>query len=340
MRILTELIEVVTKTLKPVYKIAEIECDAIFAYTFKEQFSRGETLLELIEITYYNFSFHKNVIQERTTCICRACQSIKTVDLKFINHFGSFALQNYSGVIKPLGSDVNLAHRLLKNYVVEKTNIKSYSLFSKGCLEKLDMPADLFTQMTENYEHFGDVRTYVTDLSDSFRKISETKRIKVKEEDADFVAEHQFEMPAAVLWEWLIDINKRELWMHRIKWTKGERPKGRTNAGATNHCAHGKGSALEIILDWKPFEYYTYESGSKPIFLISTLKLVENENGTKLYQLIKLKNKLPKFLARLITKFVALKMMKVYECYGKIDRLSKKQIRGEEQAQVQEQVQV
>jgi len=196
--------------------------------------------------------------------------------------------------------------------------------------------------MTENYEHFGDVNTFVMDLSDTYKKLSETKKIIITESDADFVTEHQFEMPPAVLWEWLIDINKRGLWMRgtkwTTKWTKGERPKGRTNAGATNHCAHGKGSALEIILDWKPFEYYTYEVGSKPLFFISTLKLVENGTGTKLYELIKLKNKLPKFLKRMIVKFVALKKMKVYEGYRKIEELSKKLTQEEEQVQVQVQV--
>jgi len=336
--ILTELIDTVCKSLKPVFKIAEIEGDAIFAYTLEEQFSRGETLLELIELTYYNFTFRKNIMQEKSTCTCKACQSIRAVDLKFINHFGSFAFQNYSGSIKPLGSDVNLAHRLLKNCVKEKTSIKCYALFSGNCLEKIDLPTEIFILMTENYEHFGDVNIYVTDLSDSFRKISETKRTVVKEGEADFIAEHQFEMPPAVLWEWLIDTGKRELWMEELTWTKGERPKGRTGAGATNHCVHGKDAHLEIILDWKPFEYYTYESGSKPLFIISTLKLVENEKGTKLYEIIKIKNKLPKFLTRLIAKLVALKMMKVYEGYRKIAELYKEQ-KGED-VQVQEQIRV
>ena len=247
--IITELIDTVCKSLKPVFKIAEIEGDAIFAYTTEDQFSRGETLLELIELTYYNFTFRKNIMQEKSTCGCNACSSIRNVDLKFINHFGSFALQNYSGNIKPLGSDVNLAHRLLKNNVKEKSNIMRYALFSESCFRKIELSAEIFIPMTEYYEHFGDISTYVTDLSDSFKKISETKRNVVKEEDADFIAEHQFEIPPAVLWEWLIDAGKRELWMEGYEWKKGNRPTGRTSAGATNHCIHGKESHLEVILD-------------------------------------------------------------------------------------------
>jgi hypothetical protein len=123
--------------------------------------------------------------------------------------------------------------------------------------------------------------------------------------------------------------------MEGYEWKKGDRPAGRTSAGATNHCIHGKEEHLEVILDWKPFEYYTYESGSKPLYIISTLRLIENEKGTRLYEIIKIKNKLPKFLTKLIAKLVALKIMKVYDGYRKIEELSKKQIREKEKVQEQ-----
>lgn len=323
-QILTDFINNVCDSLKSVLNIAEIEGDAVFAYTFDKNFSRGETLLELIERTYYNFSFQKRIMQERTTCTCNACISINILDLKFVNHFGKFALQNYSGVIKPLGSDVNLAHRLLKNQVKEKTGFKSYSLFSKSCFEKLELPEDTFISLKESYEHLGEVETYTIDLSESVKRLSEANRYFISESEADFVAEYQFEMPAPVLWEWLVDINKRMLWMDNVEWIKGERKQGRIQSGSTNHCCHGPKKVLETILDWRPFEYYTYESGKKPIFYVSTLKLSENENGTKLYEIIKLKSRLPKFFKKPFTKLLAHKVMKVYEGYKRIEELGRK----------------
>jgi len=323
--IVTELIDLVCSNIKPVFKIAEIEGDAVFAYASENQFSRGETLLEIVELTYYNFTFRKNIMQEKSTCGCKACSSIREVDLKFVIHFGSFAMQNYSGSIKPLGSDVNLSHRFLKNSVNEKLGLKHYALLTENCLRKTELPADIFIPVKEYYEHFGDVNAFVIDLSESFKKIAGTKRIIIKEEDADFISEYQFEMPSSVLWEWLVDNSKRELWMEKTSWKKGDRPEGRTAAGATNHCIHGKDEHLEIILDWKPFDYYTYEIKSKPLFLISTVKLVENEKGTRLVEVTKLKNKIPRFLRRLILKIVLLKIMKVYDSYKTIERLAAKQ---------------
>lgn len=319
--IISELIDIVCKSLKPVFKIAEIEGDAIFAYTLEEKFSRGETLLELIELTYYNFTFQKNIMQEKSSCACNACKSIKKVDLKFINHFGNFAMQNYSGNIKPLGSDVNLIHRLLKNSVKPR----SYALFTENCLKKTELASEGFVPMKENYEHFGEVATYVTDLSESYKRISEIKRTIVKEEDADYVAKFKFKLPAAILWEWFIDIAKRELWMKEKTWKKGERPKGRMSIGATNHCVHGNLAHTEVIIDWRPFEYYTYKMTAKPFLIISTLRFIENEEGTEFHEIVKLNNKWPKFVKKLIVKFMAIKVMKVYEGYKKIEMLSKPQ---------------
>ena len=95
--------------------------------------------------------------------------------------------------------------------------------------------------------------------------------------------------------------------------------------GATNHCIHGKDARTEVIVDWRPFEYYTYEMTAKPFLIISTLKFMENEEGTEFHEIVKLNNKWPKFLKKLIVKFIALKVMKVYEGYKKIEILSKPQ---------------
>jgi hypothetical protein len=37
---------------------------------------------------------------------------------------------------------------------------------------------------------------------------------------------------------------------------------GRVAAGATQHCAHGKGSTVHEIVDWRPFDYVTWHIGT------------------------------------------------------------------------------
>jgi hypothetical protein len=92
---------------------------------------RGETLLELIESTYIAFRGRTKNVRRHSTCDCRACNNISTLDLKFIVHHGDFAVQDIGGRPELAGSDVNLAHRLLKNHVTEHTGWSAYALFSK-----------------------------------------------------------------------------------------------------------------------------------------------------------------------------------------------------------------
>jgi hypothetical protein len=77
------------------------------------------------------------------------------LDLKFICHFGEYVLQKISGKEKPLGSDVNLSHRLLKNNVSILTGWRAYALFTEECLTEMKMLPDGMTRCIESYEHFS-----------------------------------------------------------------------------------------------------------------------------------------------------------------------------------------
>ena len=112
--ILTDLLETIMDRFKPFLIISKLEGDAVFAYVPTGKMPRGETLLELVEGTYLAFRDRQLAIQRRTTCACNACHNIPSLDLKFIVHHGEYLLQVVRSIIEPIGSDVNLAHRLKK----------------------------------------------------------------------------------------------------------------------------------------------------------------------------------------------------------------------------------
>ena len=89
--ILTDLLETIVDGFKTLLTIHKIEGDAVFAYTRDAHLLRGETLLELIESTYVAFRQRTKNVRRHTTCDCRACNNISTLDLKFIVHHGDFA---------------------------------------------------------------------------------------------------------------------------------------------------------------------------------------------------------------------------------------------------------
>ena len=65
-----------------------------------------------------------------------------------------------------MGTDVILAHRMMKNYVKEITGLKSYLLITNTALEKLNVNTkehDL-TAISQVYEHIGAVEMEVLAL--------------------------------------------------------------------------------------------------------------------------------------------------------------------------------
>jgi len=135
--ILGGLIQEMLDGLSPPFELAEVEGDAVFVHGPADVVDRGETLLEVIESTYGRFRRRRDVMAARTTCTCGACSRIDTLDLKFVTHFGDFAWQSLAGRRTPVGSDVNLTHRLLKNGVEAETGWRGYALFTDTALTRL-----------------------------------------------------------------------------------------------------------------------------------------------------------------------------------------------------------
>jgi uncharacterized protein YndB with AHSA1/START domain len=85
--------------------------------------------------------------------------------------------------------------------------------------------------------------------------------------------------PPPRVWEWLNDPNRRTQWMAGRKWSADLRLRGRTAVGARNHCDHGAGQVTEIIVDWRPFDYFTVEINIDPARrLTQTYRLESNDD--------------------------------------------------------------
>jgi hypothetical protein len=266
--ILTDLLETIVGNLQSFLTIHKIEGDAVFGYARDARLLRGETLLELIESTYVAFRGRTKNVRRHSTCDCRACNNISTLDLKFIVHHGDFAMQDIGGRPELAGSDVNLAHRLLKNHVSERTGWSAYALFSKPGLDRTGLHLQGTVDGIEEYEHLGAVPICALDLHERYETLMRERHIEVEEKDAFVSFSQLIRATPPVLWDWMNDPQKRALLSnepHGLEFVPVQRPNGRTSAGATTHCVHGKHTAMrELVLDWKPFRYYTVEQDSGP----------------------------------------------------------------------------
>jgi class 3 adenylate cyclase len=260
--ILAELLELIIERFKSMLTISKLEGDAVFAFLPGTSLPRGETLLELVELTYLGFRDRIEATRRRTTCECNACQAIPNLDLKFIIHYGDYIAQDVSGIHELLGSDVNLAHRLLKNHVSEAIGSRAYALFTAQALAKMEIQPDGLVGLTESYEHLGEVEVYAIDLHQRYSELLAARVNFISPQEAMVSYSQDIPAPPEVVWDWLNEPGRRSQCMlnpHAVM-KPVFRPGGRTGAGALNHCIHGKNVAMqETVIDWRPFDYFTVE---------------------------------------------------------------------------------
>jgi uncharacterized protein YndB with AHSA1/START domain len=257
--VLADLLEVVIGRFQPVLRLAKLEGDAVFTYAPEADLD-GSMLLDVLESTYFSFQRRVQSITRGTTCRCNACVLIPRLNLKFCVHDGSFVRQRIAGQEELAGRDVILVHRLLKNSVSETRGLQGYALLTTATVEalKIDPAAAGMSPHLETYEHIGEVPGYVHDLEARWRQAQEARREFLRAEDADFSVTAEIPGPPPLAWEYLTtpagysdvspDITRRE-----------QHGQGRRGVGSTTHCMHGDGSShMEEIMEWRPFEDFTY----------------------------------------------------------------------------------
>ncbi len=260
--IVTELTRLIRSTLVPPMHFVKLEGDAVFCFATAEAFPDGEQLVELVESCYFDFSCRLLDMTRSTTCRCDACQEIGGLDLKFVVHYGTYIVDRDEddGRIDLAGPDVILAHRLLKNTVIEAGGPEVYAFFSDPCLA-LSSAGSSLAAHSESYDSFGEVTGVVQDLAAIAKRRRESQRIRVSPEEADLDVSYVIDAPPSVVWQYWVQPEKRARWSLSANETSvvfSPNDEGRRASGASSHCAHAVGGdALREYLDWRPYEYFT-----------------------------------------------------------------------------------
>lgn len=257
--ILADLLSTVVGALRPLFRLAKLEGDAVFAYTPGETVD-GSTLQDAIEGCYFAFRRRLRDIRQASTCECNACLLIPNLDLKFVGHFGQVAHQRIMGREELAGADVIVAHRLLKNSIVDGLGIPAYAFYSTELATAMglaDPAAAGLREHAEQIEHLGEVRGWVRDLEAAWQAESRRVRVFVEPEDAAWSIETILPGPPAIAWDWITSPARRPKWQDGVDIVYEAAPAGRRGVGTTNHCMHGRSASIEEIVDWRPYDYYT-----------------------------------------------------------------------------------
>jgi len=309
--ILSDLMEVIVEHFRQVLSICKLEGDAVFANLDDLAMPGSEALLELIEETYLAFRRRRDTSQRLTTCSCRVCQLIPSLDLKFFVHHGEYILQDISGNRELVGSDVNLVHRLTKNKIAVNTGWHAYTLFTKTAFELMNLELEGLHEQIEAYEYLGTVASLSMDVHPRYEVMVATRRVVIAPEQADYKMEFDFEAPAHIVWEWLTNVDRRsQASGGHAHWSAVTRPKGRRGVGAQNHCAHGKGTTDKTMVDWLPFESYTNQNELAKIEFQEMYLFTPLEDGQRTQVEVRLRLFKPKplWLSRIIIKILFVKV--------------------------------
>ncbi len=259
--ILADLMTTVVGALRPGFRLAKLEGDAAFVYVLTERID-GPQLLDTVERTYFAFRRRLRDIAQASSCACNACVRMPTLDLKVVVHHGSIIRHKVAGREELVGSDVIVAHRFLKNHVVERLGLPAYALFSEACLAIMGVdPGALgMTEYRGTYDDLGEVGGWVHDLGGAWTAEQERRRRVVTEREAGYVFDTTVPAPRDLVWSFMTDPAIRPRWQAGVTGVTELPTVPRRGIGTTNHCMHGADVLVEEILDWRPTDYVTHRS--------------------------------------------------------------------------------
>ena len=130
-------------------KIGEIEGDAIFFYKTGRLPSVGK-VAEQCKIIYQTFTDFVSSVEQSDPDNYNLFLADNQLGLKIIIHYGHISTANIKGRIKLLGTDVIIAHKLLKNAIVDY----NYILLTDKYLSKIKDRQNL-----EQWFHWEKLRT-------------------------------------------------------------------------------------------------------------------------------------------------------------------------------------
>lgn len=160
--LVSSLLDGIVGRIVPPFDLAKLEGDAVFAYAVvPNEVPRGEAFLGCIEACYAEFRARLAQAGVVWSCQCDACARITTLDLKFVVHAGPFVVQPIAGREELVGSDVVLAHRLLKSAAAEVIGHGAYAVITEAAAAYLAVPTTAASPLVERYDHYEPVAAHV-----------------------------------------------------------------------------------------------------------------------------------------------------------------------------------
>jgi hypothetical protein len=267
--ILHELLDTMVRSVAGRMDVSQVEGDAIL---FISGLSTAE-VISALEGTFVAFHRRLRDMQAVTTCPCNACANIGILKLKFVVHHGKFSRQRLGAVEQLHGTDVIVAHRLLKN----KVPSKEYLLVTDAVLERL--PAERKARFTPHTEAFdlGAISGGYEEILHVWSEAEAVERKRVLPEESMLVSEITVDAPIALVDELLLQPKTIELMFHADSLDVFAGARGEV-LGTEFHCHHGDAFITMRVVSREPLREITMWA-DKPAPLYFTTGVSEVGDG-------------------------------------------------------------
>jgi hypothetical protein len=215
--IVAELLEVLIEANQLNLKVNEIEGDAIFFYRVGEAPEINDVVVQS-EKMYSAFHTHLKKYGISRLCNCATCGSVSKLTLKFIVHYGGVTFHKVKEFEKLFGTDVILAHRLLKNDVPEKEYLLITDKIQPNLLTRAYGNQLSWQPGSSNYD-LGEVKYAYSSLASLYDAIPEPEIPEpiIYHSQNPVKLSIEIKAPIDIVHDSLIDLNQRKNYMVGMK---------------------------------------------------------------------------------------------------------------------------
>jgi hypothetical protein len=214
--IITELLELIVESNETDFTLAEIEGDAVLFYRKGAPLQRQQLVDQCLSM-FANFHRRLRVIERDTVCQCGACQSATQLTLKFVIHFGQIKEIKVAQFVKATGTDMIVAHRLLKNDI----DSHEYILMTVPCCDAVGhsdaQPPLAWKKSSHTYDVIGQVDYDFATLTDYKARIPPPPpRPSFVVDKGDDNLEIVINAPLRAVYQTLVNVDKRPEWLKGV----------------------------------------------------------------------------------------------------------------------------
>lgn len=188
------------------WKVGNIEGDCLFLYSDSRTSPRE--VFAYLRRLYETFRESIEEIASGSTCRCGACDRSGSLTLKFVVHGGAFDTQEIAGRTELIGSDIVVAHRLLKNSVP----VREYALVTRGRADIAEASGLGVAPGRDEYGDVGAIDYVYVDFLEVREAYQKSREIYLTEADADIAASIEIEAPPDLVWSVMMDADKAQHW--------------------------------------------------------------------------------------------------------------------------------